>query len=220
MADTLLSVAQRVARKVGLDPTFTSFSNTDETNDLVQYINDAYFELICELPKDVPYLLNISTGTVTTVNGTRAYSLPAAVRVFNLLDWSFQDETNGDVPLEMRTFQQIQKLDSKYDETTGKPEYVYRDVGDKIALYPVPDEAYTVSFKFSTVFTRLSATTDVFIVPDEWVRYIELKARFWYEKSKGFSEADTTFVLADSLLVGILTEAEQMVPKQFYSREL
>jgi len=214
MADTLLTVVQRVSRKVGLDPTITSFSESNESNDVVQDVNDAYFELIRALPKDTPYLNDVS-GSITTVNGTRLYSLGSGARVFNLLEWSFENETDSDNLLEVVTLGFVQQKDSQYDENTGKPLYLYREGNDQLGIYPVPDDAYTIKYKFTKTFSRLSDTDDVFIVPDEWLRFVEKKAQYFYEDRKGFGSPEATYTLAEEMLVEILAEAELLNPTYF-----
>lgn len=214
MADTLLAVVKRVCRKVGLDPTITSFSDTDESNDVVQDVNDAYFELVRSLPKDTPYLVDIS-GTVTTSNGTRLYSLGASARLFNILEWSVENETNEDNPIEVVPLQYVQDMDSQYDEKTGVPTKLYREGNEQIGLYPVPDGTYAINYKFTKTYTRLSTTTDVFIVPDEWLRFVEKKAQYLYEDRKGFGSPEETYMQAEDILAEILAEAEMMNPRYF-----
>lgn len=214
MADTLLDVVKRVRRKVGLDPTISSFGETDESNDNVQDVNDAYFELLRSLPKDTPYLVDVS-GTLSTVANTRLYSLGATARTMNVLEWSFENETSGDVPLKIATLEFIQGTYPKYDEDTGQPSYIYREGDEQLGIYPIPDGVYSIKYKFSKTFTRLTSTTDEFIVPDEWVRYVEKKAQYLYEDRKGFGDPDATFAQSESIMTEILVEAEMMNPNYF-----
>lgn len=214
MADSLLTVVQRVSRRVGLDPTITAFSDNDETNDVVLDVNDAYEHLLNALPDDTPYLIDV-TGSLSLVNGTRAYSLDSAARSFKLLEWSFENETDDDSKIRPATLEYVQRLDSKYDETTAQPTHVYLEGSDQVGFYPVPDASYTIKYKFAKSFTRLSATTDTFVVPDEWLPYIELYAQALYEKRKGFGNYAETFELAERKLTDIFTDVETMTPHYF-----
>lgn len=216
MALTLLQLIQRVSRKVGLDPTITSFSDTDETNDLVQDIAEAYEDLLAELPPQLPYLHG--TGSITTVAGTRLYALAANARAFDLNEWSFQNETDDDSPLELVTREFIQKLDPKYDETQNKPLYLYLEGSDQLGVYPVPDDVYTISYSYGAgSVTRVSATTDTFIIPDRWLRYVEKSAQASYERRKGFSGAEETAVEAFNLFADVMVEAWELVPTYMVS---
>lgn len=212
MADTLLTAAQRVARKVGLDPTFTSFSESDETNDLISYINDAYLELIDALPENTPQLLDI-TGTISTVASTRLYSLASGARNFNVLEWSFENETESDAPIEIATPEYLKQVDPKWDETTGKPRYAYFEGASSLGFYPVPDAVYVVNYRFKKTFTELTATTDVFIVPDEWIRaFIDKRAAALYVTAKGFRDAEQKATEAERELIGIIGDVFAMMP--------
>lgn len=219
MADTLLTVAQRVARKVGIDPTFTSFSNSDDTNDIVQYINDAYQDLLDALPDDCPYLLDTSR-TLSLSNGTRLYSLYTDARHFSILDWSFINTTSNSAPITVTTLQAVQEIDELYTSRTGVPEFVYREGNEQVGFYPIPDGSYTVSYKFSKPFSRLSATSDSFLVPDHWLRYVEDKAAYYYQERKGFQDTELLLFGTEQKLVAILTEADLMNPHYFYSEDI
>lgn len=211
MADTLLGVAQRIARKCGLDPTFTSFSNDDETNDIVTYINDALLELLDALPENTPYLVNID-GQFPTVDGTRLYALETGARPFNILEWSFENETLSDEAIEVATPDYLKGIDPKWDETTGIPKYVYLE-GSQLGLYPVPDDAYTINYRYKTAFAAISSTSATFPVPDEWIRqFIDKKVEAIYKTSKGFREAEDKMSEADRELISILGDVYSMVP--------
>lgn len=208
MAVTLLEVVQRVSRHVGLDPTITAFSNDDETNDLVQYINEAYEDLKRALYESVPYFHG--STSFTTSNGTRLYNIPTA-EAYGVFEWSFENETENDSPLEFATREWVKRTDARFDEATGKPSHVYLE-GSQFGLWPIPDGTYTIKFDYSSKVTRLSATSDTFVVPDDWVRYIEKKAEAVYKGLKGFNDAQETLFLADNLLTEIIAEAWTLDP--------
>lgn len=213
MSDSLLTVVNRVRRVLGLD-TVSSFSDNDESNLNVQDVNDSYLYLLKQLPSDLPILQDASGGSITTANGTRLYALDSDARPSYLYEWSFQDETSGDVPISLASREYVQKHDPKYDETTGKPHLVYLE-GTQLGIYPVPDGTYSLSYQFKSPFTRLSATSDTFIVPDEWLRFIELHAVLAYELRKGFSSAESTGARVRDELISVVTEAELMSPSYF-----
>ena len=210
MPDSLLQVAQRLARKVRIDSSFTSFSNNDETFDLVAYINDAYQDLLDALPVDLPFLLNTS-ASIALIPGVRLYSLDTNAHQWSLLNWSFSDITEGTSPLEVIPLETLQINAPDYTSRSGKPRYVYLEGNDQVGFYPVPNSEALVSYKFSQSFIRLSNSSDTFIVPDAWLRFVEDQAKYYYDLAKGFTEA----VPAEERLMGILSEAELMTPHFF-----
>lgn len=211
MAVTLLDVVNRIRRNVGLDPTITAFSDDDESNDNVQDVNESYEDLLQVLPKGIPYLNK--SASLSLVNGTRLYSIATDAHGFNLYSWSFQNETDEDEPLIFTTLEYIQALTPKYDETTGKPKYVYLEGNDQVGFYPIPDGARTVDYKYGQSLTaRLSSTSATFIIPDPWVRVVEKMAQERYERRKGYASANRTFNDALNLLGEVLSEAWEMEP--------
>lgn len=211
MAVTLLQLVQRVNRKVGLDPTITSFSNDDESNDVVQDIVEAYEDLVMALPPECPYLN--ASGSISAVDGTRLYALASDAQSPDLYEWSFENETENDAPLTFVTKDYVQALDPRYDEVEGKPKYIYLEGSNQVGIYPIPDASYTIKYQYGkSITTRLSATTDTFILPDRWMRYPELMARAEYEGRKGMSDSEKTMQKAIDMLAEIMSEAWEASP--------
>jgi len=210
MPDTLFLVVQRLARKVRIDCSFTTFSESDETLDLVGYINDAYQDLIDALPIDLPFLLNTSKSIILS-SGTRLYNLDSSAHQWSLLQWSFSDISNGVSPLETISLEQLQSIHPGYITDTGKPNFVYYEGQDQVGFYPIPNLDGLVTYKFTQAFSRLSNPNDTFLVPDAWLRYIEDQAKYYYELAKGFTQT----MPPNERLMGILAEAELMTPHYF-----
>lgn len=206
MATTLLQSVQTVCRKVGLDPTITAFSNTDETLDLVSDIQEAYDELLDTLPPEAVYLF--SSGSVVTAVGVRTYSLASDVKTSDLYDWSFQDASQSNQKISPCSREYVLSLDPNWQTTPGKPYLVYDEGPSSIAFYPVPNVIDTITYQYGkSVLTRLSDPADTFIVPDSWVRFITKRAQGLYERRKGFGEADNTDSVAGMMLSNIIVEA-------------
>jgi hypothetical protein len=208
MVVTLLDVARRVARQVGLDSGFTAFSELDETADVVSDINDALEALWMTLPKDVPYFLQ--QGSLNLVNGTRTYALASDARSFALMDWGFENETAEDAPLQSVTLAWVQYLDNRFDEVMGRPTMVYRDGADRVGFYPIPDGPYTVLYRYAGVPARLSLAGELFGIPDAWVQWVALKAQEAYERRKGLGNPEVTYARAEERLAQIMVQAWQM----------
>lgn len=211
MAVTLLQVVNRVRRSVGLNSDVTSFADTDESNDNVQDVNEAYEELLMTIPNNTPYLN--SSSTISAVASTRLYSLASDCMVYDLYDFSFENETQNDAPMRLVTKEEVQKIDSRYDEVTGVPYLVYAEGNNQVGLYPVPDGSYTINYQYGqTPSSRLSSTSATFVVPDRWVRFIEKKAQEKYERRKAYSDPDNTKLEALELLSEILADAWAVNP--------
>ena len=211
MAITLLEVAQRVARQVGLDTGFAGFSELDETKDLVSDINDARESLWMTLPKNTPYFY--SEGVFNLVNGVRTYALASDAQSFALMDWSFENETSDDAPIQPVTLAWVQYQDSRFDEVAGQPSMVYREGVDSVGFYPIPDASYTVNYRYAGTPSRLSLTTDTFGLPDTWVQWIVLKAQEAYERRKNLGNPDMTHERASELLEKIMVQVWEMNPR-------
>src|SRR5437868_3893911 len=206
MAITLLTAVQRVCRNVGLDPSITAFSDNDESNDIVQDIAEAYEELLMQLPSETTFLY--ASGAITTVSGTRVYSLASDAMSFDLYDWSFNDQTNSYSKLIPVSREFIENLDPAWRTTAGKAVYIYKEGNNQVGFYPVPNSTDTINYQYGkTVTTRISATTDTFIIPDRWVRYVEKRAQAKYERRKMFADPDASDAQALFIWTEIMVEA-------------
>lgn len=210
MAVTLLALVNRVRRNLGLESDLTSFSDSDESNDNVQDINEAYEELLAALPQETPYLN--SSSSITTVASTRLYNLASDAMAFDLYFYSVEDETNSDKAIRMASKEFIQELDNRWDEVTGKPEYAYLEGNNQVGFYPIPDGSYTIKYQYGQwPSNRLSATSATFIVPDKWLRFVEKRAQEKYERRKGYQEPDSTAFECINILADVISDAFDMV---------
>lgn len=208
MALTLLDITKRICRSVGIYSDITSFNENNDTLDIVHFINEAYEELITQLPPETPYLK--VDGTLTTVAGTRTYSPVAGFFAPNLYKWSIQNQTSNNGPVSYASLDYIKSLSPDYKTEQGEPTHLYLD-GDNLALFPVPDAVYVLSYIYNeTIATRLSATTDTFGVPDTWLLFVEKRAQEKYEKVKGYSTYPETQATADKFLEHVLVDAWEM----------
>lgn len=216
MAETLLSVVKWVARKVQLNPDITIFSDIDESADLVDYVNDAYVMLAASLGKTnmftYPQLVTFNT-TVTQQN----YNITNPVTANNIDMTSFV-LTNGTSRNRLIPATQRYLRNTFIDATTYTAQPQYVAIGaNYIELYPIPDNAYTVSYNYSTSVQRLVNTTDTFVYSDEWVNYIKNQAASKYLFDKGFSNYEM-FATEAALWYGIIVAS--LDPTYIYSPEV
>lgn len=216
MAETLLSVVKQVARAVGLSPSITAFFDGDETNDLVQDVNNGYHTLLQSLPKDCVYLLE-QEATFNTANGIQTYNKPDSALSFNIAAWSFRRLTPTPIfNLTVETYESALRNYPDFTTKTGKPEVVVlRDT--TLQLYPIPDGVYEVNYKYSTANPVLVAPTDTFIIPDNWVRFVTKYAQYQYEQRKGFGNTMSSLNEAKIILTQIQVDNYLLTPTVIYS---
>lgn len=210
MATTLLTLVQRVARSVGIDPSFTTLSDTNETQDIAADIQQAYDEVHLIFPPALSH--RIQHGSITTIASTRTYTLTNDTPVHNVVQGSFQ--VNGQ-PMFTATPEFMKQLDPDYLTVTGTPAYVYGEAGNAVGVYPVPDGAYTLSYLYGADPAPVELPTDTFALPDSWLRYVEKRARYLYEKRKGFGDAEKTDLESQELLAQLLAHHWRQHPDYF-----
>lgn len=199
MAETLLQVYADVARPLGLDPSISSFSETDGSADIVQYIYEGYRSLRRRLRVENEYFQK--EGTITTADGTRTYALASDAEPFGLyqFDVYINDDTNGDTFLNAATRSGVRAMDAKWDVTEGKPSYYYFSDKDTMAFYPIPDAVYNIKYTYQQNISEDTATTAVFLIPDDWLEYVKKYAQFQWESAKGMGSPDMTYSLMESI---------------------
>lgn len=201
MADTLIDVINDVHRELTKNPGKTAISDNDMTATIRLYINEALQNLYTLQPFEVDL-----DGTVTITPSTRTFSGPAGVELVNIHKWSLRiNQTGGDIPLEWATEEYIMETFPGFetDEST-MPSLVYYTSG-LIGIYPLLKAGsanLTMQFKYSSQFTRLTATTATFPFKDDSTEmlFIRAFAQYRYEMLKALGQADATWIRARSYL--------------------
>lgn len=181
MADTLLTVVQRVLRATGQDPSITEFSDDDDTQFIVDEINKA-MEAIRTL--NPTHLDSSSTHTITA--GTRLYTVTAGLDVYDINRASLRLD---DGAISWMDVMNLIAKDKEFDTRTGPTvQYVYYE-NNKIGVYPILETgatSQTLKYTHPEVYTRLVNPADTFPYPDPvWITYCERKAKLAYELFKG-----------------------------------
>lgn len=199
MADTLLDIVKRVLRATGQNPSKTAFADTDDTQYIVDRINEALQKLYSQNPTQVD-----TDGTVTLAASTRTVSAPSDQDVSKIYPWSWRiDQSAGDKPLTFVTKEFIVGRFPLYETLEASfPQYVYIDGGD-IAFYPLLTAGSTslpIQFSYPAMNARLSSTTATFPWVDnsDEMQYLELFATGKYELYKGLGQPVVTIGLANS----------------------
>jgi hypothetical protein len=182
MADTLLTVIQRVLAATGQDPSVTSLSDSDDTRYLMDRVNDALLKLYTLKGTHVD-----SSSSITITATTRAYNITAGLDIYMIEPTSFRLD---DQKIELIDLDRLERIDTEWDTRTAENvRYLYFDNG-QICVYPILQTgtaSKTLKFRHPQVWARLSATTDTFDYPDVWLDYVERYAQFRYEIFKGIS---------------------------------
>jgi hypothetical protein len=222
---TFLEAVNRVLRMEGIilgdDDDLTSFSDTQHAatqsmariaiqSQLADLVSDGY----------IPY--ENSTGTFTTVSGTRTYALAAD---FQRFQENFIDKLDSSNTPELRVIaypggeSQLRKDFDEYQENPGQPVWFYALPGTtkQIGLYPIPDDASVGTYRYyyeADVSVESEADVLPFVTRTEAETFCRMAARhFKYMKSspevreglfpQGI-ESDPVITASRATLVGLL----------------
>jgi uncharacterized protein YutD len=162
-------ITTRVQQRVG----DTGFSSTE----IKGYINDAQRDVFNEFR--LPFMEDTQNYTVTAGSSdiTNGAGLPSNyVQAIDLILTS-----NGEMVIPYKDFREI---DNYYPDpndtvvhTAGKPQYWYF-YANTIRLFPVPDNAYTLTLRYFKAPIVLSATTDIPSIPPEFEEILVMGAAY------------------------------------------
>jgi hypothetical protein len=175
MGTTYLELTNRVLRKLNeVELTSATFASATGFHALAK---DLVVESIDRINKyHLRWPFNHTTGTITCVADTATYAIASGYR---MVDWStmFLEE---DAALEVAA-QKLPEIDylQWHNEKRGReqlavsgavnvPSNVYRTRDEKIGISPIPDRAYTITYEYWQVPTRLSLYSDTTLIPEEY----------------------------------------------------
>ena len=216
MADTVLTLMQRIARKLGLNPDISIVSDQDETAWLLDRMNERYTELRRLLPKPINYF-----DTTTSINfsvGQRLANLPSTLHLPELYSFSVMDVSISTQkrPLAFTSLPQLLENHPDYTTCMGTQLQYYFE-GKQLGVYPVPVVAATVSLMFAATPARLTTLSDTFVLPDDWLLYIELGVELDYQLWRGQGQPEMTLKRLMDQFALIYTERFQMTKERFKS---
>lgn len=214
MIMTALEIVKQVFRKLGLDSSITGFSEANESQWLLDSLNERYSELLRLLPSEMTY--SEVQGSINVLAGQRLYSPPADLYLPQLYDWSILLNNTDSTLLEYANLEEIVNQDPKYQVTQSSPCKVYIEAG-KIGLYPVPIENAMLSFIYRKRVPQLTLPTDELLVPEEWLAYIKLGMEFDYQIHRGQGQPDITLMRMGQHFSLIASELFRLKQTQFKS---
>ena len=139
--------------------------STDELSDpdALLLLNRSYWEVLDKFP----FREKEQTASFSTVAGTRNYTVPSPFEALRQL--SIKNSSNTYVPLDRSTIHDHEMTRDTDTDDRGFPNKYVREK-NSIRLYPVPDDAYSVTIKYWTVLDDLdNADPDVNLsIPKSW----------------------------------------------------
>lgn len=198
MADTVGNMTIRVLRRTLQNPSKSSFADTDDTQLVLDLLNEASQMLRDLFPTTVD-----AEATFTIPLSTRLIAIPVSgLDAYDIYDWSWQytDAGGKQVPLAYATNQFIYQTFPNYTTDTAQyPRYIYID-DNQIGVYPlVSGVSLTGKFKYAALAARKTAWSDTFPYPDNWLTWMERYAQYFYEVTKGLGNPPITAVIMDTL---------------------
>lgn len=216
MADTLLAVVNEVLRATQQRCDKTSFSNNDDTNYIVDRINDALGALYALKGTEID-----ADGSVSIVASTRRVAGPVGLDLSRIYDWSFRlNNADGDIPLPVVTKEFIVRTYPLYETfEAAQPEMVYID-NNQLGVYPLLEagaSTLTLQFSYPAQLVKLTTTTATFPFQDRSpeMDYIKLDAQFRYEAFKGLGIPELTMQLKDDLWAGLVAKNAKLKRQGF-----
>ena len=200
---TLTNLLDDVRKAADIEGAAARFPDAE----LTEYINQSIARLYTMLDRlDSTHYQN--TQTITTVSGTKAYSLADSF-------WTLKGvrvRVSGNVQFRARRYmpEEGQWLDTMGVWAQGNP-VCYRLVGNTIAFSPVPTGAYTVYVDYTDAPTRLSSGGDTFDGIAGFERWVVLDAAI---KCKQKDSLDP------GLLLGEKAELELWITTMASSRDV
>lgn len=200
MADTVGNMIARVLRASLQNPNKTIPSDNDDTQLILDKLNEAQ-EILRELSptqvdEDATYLLNELTRTMTVSIG--------GLDIHDIHDWSFYC-VNAAGEREQLTVTTTQYIYEKYPnfktDVSDFPQYIYFDNG-KLAHYPLiraGGGTLTCGFKYSAMAVRRTSWDQTFPFPNNWLLWMEKYAQYFYEMEKGLGNPPATAVIMETL---------------------
>lgn len=180
MPNTLEDVLKRVLRFTQQDPNISAIADSDDTQYLVDRINEALDDI-----RELGPPSFLTRSTVTAVASTRLYALPTDLNPFEIDDKSFRNITaSPDSPLDRIDYGYLQEKDPNFQNTTaGVIQAVYYE-GSSLGVWPILEagsSSVTIQFEHPSVLNRLDALADTISIPDSWVLYLEKYAIYYYQ---------------------------------------
>lgn len=200
MADTVGNMTIRVLRRTLQNPSKSTFADTDDTQLILDLLNEA-----SQMLRDLAPTTVDAEATFTIPVSTRLIALPVSgLDAYDIYDWSWQytDASGKQVPLQGATNQFIYQTFPNYTTDTAQyPQYVYID-DNQIAVYPLVQASGASlpgKFKYASLAVRKTAWSDTFPYPDNWLTWMERYAQYNYEVTKGLGNPPITAVIMDTL---------------------
>lgn len=162
------TIVNHVLRKTEFGPvseTIESQFTGNAVDPLVDRIKDWTNEVYIEMCNLGYWRFLEAQGTITTSAGVENYSLPSNCQANRIID-VMEMETPS---LLKRT--DFKAIDDRYPDTTLPSRSIpdsYYFVNNSLYLFPVPETAITIKFRYYKTVSELVNATDVPEIPEHW----------------------------------------------------
>lgn len=191
---TVLSLINQVLLRTGQATITTVATASAPAAQALEFLNIILLDLYRVLNPMWLY----ESGTITTTTGQSSYSLPSAIELDNLLDYTLCEETNK-VPLRQVPASHVSKLKSS---TTGKPGFFWMQSG-KVSVWPTPDADYTLNFLYKPKPATLTSDTQHLDLPQQWQEVLVTGTQAYLERFLGEPNAGDSFALYQQQLASL-----------------
>lgn len=162
------SIVNHVLRKTEFGPVSESIDsqfNGNNIDPIVDRIKDWTNEVYLEICNAGFWRFLETESTFETVIGQEAYSTSADCSVNRIINIR---ETSTPAVLKRVDFKTIDKLYPATTAMSGGNPNSYYFVGNQIYLYPVPDRAVTIKYRYYKTVTDMKEPDDVPEIPEQW----------------------------------------------------
>jgi len=159
---TYLQLVQKAVRKSGatVEEPSTLISGTSALVDLIaEWVAEAWKHIQMERmglewrrDRDL---------TLSLVASTDEYSLPATLESINYRSLTCHLSDENETPVTFQTYDYWRRWVDRVDRSTGKPQYFTISPDNKLIVWPVPDNTYTIRYEGVKVIDELSTDADV-----------------------------------------------------------
>lgn len=99
--------------------------------------------------------------TLSLSASTDEYAIPATLESLNLRSLTCHLSNVSETPVYFQTYDYWKRWIDRVDRSEGKPQYFTISPDNKIIVWPIPDDDYTIVYEGVLVIDELSANSDV-----------------------------------------------------------
>lgn len=144
---TFLELAQKAVRKSGAttDDLSTVVGQTGILELFVEWTVEAWRDI--QLERLGLWFRRDRDLTISMVASTDEYSLPATLESVNTRSLTCHLSNENETPMDFLTYDYWRKWQDRVDRQEGKPQYFTFSPDNKLVVWPIPDDTYTIRYE-------------------------------------------------------------------------